>query len=49
VRSKAKTKEKIGPLKDEKGNIINDDSATCKVLNNFFASVFTHETMQHMP
>src|SRR6267154_4323650 len=35
IRSKSKTKEKVGPLKDENGSVISDSNGMCKVLNNF--------------
>jgi len=45
VRSKAKSKERVGPLKDSAGNVTDDDSKMCNVLNSFFASVFTKENI----
>ena len=49
VRSKAKSKERVGSLKDLTGNIIDDDSKMCDVLNDFFASVFTTENIESIP
>ena len=49
VRSKQKTKDRIGPLKDEEGNTINSPQETVNTLNNYFASVFTVETLVNMP
>jgi len=43
VRSKSKTKDKVGPLKDDKGNVVNDDKIAAELLNAYFASVFTEE------
>ena len=43
VRSKAKTKDKIGPLKDETGQLVVDEGDMCKLLNKYFSSVFTLE------
>ena len=44
VRSKSKTKDRVGPLKDSAGNVVNDNKSMCEILNNFFASVFTQES-----
>jgi len=49
VRSKAKSKERVGPLKDSTGKIIDNDSKMCDVLNDFFASVFTTENIESIP
>ena len=43
VRSKSKTKDRVGPLKDSSGQIIIDDEGMCNVLNDQFRSVFTQE------
>jgi hypothetical protein len=43
VRSKSKTKDKVGPLKDDLGNVVVDDERACNVLNKYFSSVFTRE------
>jgi hypothetical protein len=45
VRSKSKTKDKVGPLTDDKGTITTDNTAMCKILNEFFSSVFTDESL----
>jgi hypothetical protein len=39
VRSKTKSKSTIGPLKDERGNVVTDNKETADILNRFFASV----------
>jgi len=49
VRSNSKTKEKVGPLKDETGNVISDSSGMCKLLNNYFSSIFTIENVERIP
>jgi len=36
-------KDRVGPLKDSAGNLIEEDNRMCDTLNNFFASVFTQE------
>ena len=41
VRSKMKSKFRVGPLKDSAGNVIDDNKSICEILNNYFASVFT--------
>ena len=37
------TKEKIGPLKDDSGNVLTDVESMGELLNRFFASVFSKE------
>jgi len=49
VRSRAKTKDKVGPLKDGNGKLILDDEDRAQLLNTYFSSVFTKENMTHMP
>jgi len=49
VRSQTKSKDRVGPLKDSAGNIIQDDRRVCELLNGFFASVFTNEDIQSIP
>ena len=48
VRSKSRTKDIIGPLKDDIGNIVTNDGQMADILNNFFSSVFTKEN-EDMP
>jgi len=43
VRSKSRTKDIIGPLKDDRGNIVTNDGQMADILNNFFSSVLTKE------
>ena len=43
VKSKVGTKEKIGPLKDDNGNVLTDVESMGELLNRFFASVFSRE------
>ena len=43
VRSRCKTKDKVGPIKDAKGNVVNEDKLAAEILNAYFASVFTEE------
>ena len=43
VKSKVGTKEKIGPLKDDNGNVLTDVESLGELLNKFFVSVFLRE------
>ena len=43
VRSKAKTKDKVCPLKSSDGVTVAEDEQVCVVLNKFFSSIFTQE------
>ena len=43
MRSKSRTKDKIGSLKDNEGNLLTSNEDMSELLNRFFASVFTHE------
>jgi len=43
VRSKSRTTDIIGPLKDDRGNTVTDHGQMADILNNFFSSVFTKE------
>ena len=43
VRTKTKSKDRVGPLKDSADNLIEDNNRMCDTLNNFFASVCTQE------
>jgi len=49
VRSKTNAKSFVGPLTDEKGNLISDDKQMGELLNTFFSSVFTNETTEALP
>ena len=42
-RTKSGTKDKIGPLKDNVGNLLTSNEDMSELLNRFFASVFTQE------
>jgi len=44
VRTKSKTKDKVGSLKSKSGQSIIDDDGMCNVLNEQFQSVFTKES-----
>ena len=49
VRSKQRSKVKVGPLKDSTGNIISDSRVAADLLNEYFASVFTVENTSFIP
>ncbi|PKU32102.1 hypothetical protein llap_17594 [Limosa lapponica baueri] len=47
VRDKGKTREDVGPLWKETGDLITQDMEKAEVLNDFFASVFTGKGSNH--
>jgi len=49
VRSKQRTKDKVGPLKDGLGKDIADDEEAANLLNKYFSSVFTKEDCSNIP
>ena len=49
ARSKLRTKEQIGPLRDMNGNLIEEPKLMAKLLNEFFSSVFTTEDLTNIP
>ena len=49
VRSKQKVREKVGPLENNKGNIISDGFQMAEALNEYFSSVFTTEDISSLP
>ena len=48
VRSKQK-RDKVGPLENNRGNIISDGFKMAEVLNKYFSSVFTTEDISSLP
>ncbi|MDJ0596593.1 MAG: reverse transcriptase family protein [Pleurocapsa sp. MO_226.B13] len=46
---KTKAKEKIGPLKDREGQLVNDNTIMAEMLNTGFVSVFTEENLTDVP
>jgi len=48
IRSKQRTKDKIGPLKTLTGAQINDDEQAANLLNDYFSSVFTIENCNNI-
>ena len=49
VRSKQRSKVRVGPLKDSTGNIVSDSRAIADLLNSYFSSVFTIENVSLIP
>ena len=51
VRSKQKVQDKVGPLENNRGNIISDGYQMTKVLSicEYFSSVFTTEDISSLP
>jgi len=45
VRSKTKVKEVVSPLKDNNGQLVSESGVMCKILNDYFGSVFTSEDL----
>ena len=49
VRSKQNVRNKVGPLKDNAGNIITQGFLMAEELNMHFSSVFTRENTSSLP
>ena len=49
VKSKLRSRDKIGPLKNDRGEMIMKDEQMCTVLNDHFLSVFTKEDVENVP
>ena len=49
VRSKQKVRDKVGPLENNRGNIISDGFQMAEVLIEYFSSVFTTEDISSLP
>ena len=49
VGSKQRTKDKVGPLLNEKGDIVSDHKEAADLLNKYFSSVFTAELDSNIP
>ncbi|GAB0207839.1 mitochondrial enolase superfamily member 1 [Grus japonensis] len=47
VSEKRKTRENVGPLRNETGDLVTQDMEKAEVLNDFFASVFTGKCLSH--
>ena len=48
-RSKQKVRDKVGPLENNRGNIISDGFQMAEVLNEYFSSVFTTKDISSVP
>jgi ribonuclease P/MRP protein subunit RPP40 len=49
VRSKQRTKERVGPLKNSMGKVVEEDVEAANLLNDYFSSVFTIEDCSNVP
>ena len=49
VRSKQRTQDRVGPLKDTLSNVVVEDGVAANLLNAYFASVFTVEDTSNIP
>ena len=49
VRSKSKTRAKIGPLAGDSSGTVTDSSDMAESFNSYFSSVFTVEDMADIP
>ncbi|GAB0205316.1 mitochondrial enolase superfamily member 1 [Grus japonensis] len=47
VSEKRRTRENVGPLRNEMGDLVTQDMEKAEVLNDFFASVFTGKCLSH--
>ncbi|GAB0207216.1 mitochondrial enolase superfamily member 1 [Grus japonensis] len=47
VSEKRRTRENVGPLQNETGDLVTQDMEKAEVLNDFFASVFTGKGSSH--
>ncbi|GAB0184051.1 adenylate cyclase type 1 [Grus japonensis] len=47
VSDKRRTRENVGPLRNETGDLVTQDIEKAEVLNDFFASVFTGKCLSH--
>ncbi|GAB0207806.1 hypothetical protein GRJ2_003246300 [Grus japonensis] len=47
VSDKRRTRENVGPLRNEMGDLVTQDMEKAEVLNDFFASVFTSKCLSH--
>ncbi|KFO15066.1 hypothetical protein N312_07407, partial [Balearica regulorum gibbericeps] len=47
ISDKRRTRENVGPLRNETGELVTQDMEKAEVLNDFFASVFTDKCLSH--
>ena len=48
IRSKSKTKDRVGPLLDDRGHVTDDKKEMCSILNDYFSTVFTVEDLTNI-
>ena len=49
IRSKQRSCDKAGPLRDSNGDVVNDEKLMADLFNNYFISVFTKEELSNIP
>ena len=49
IRSKQRTKDKVGPLRNPDGALVIDDQDGADLLNKYFSSVFSQEDLTNVP
>ena len=49
ISSKARSDNKVGPLKNADGEVVTGNKETADFLNRYFSSVFTKENLHNMP
>ena len=49
VRSKQRTKDRVGPLINDLGTVVEEDGEAANLLNDYFSNVFTMENMNNIP
>jgi len=49
INSKSRTRNKVGPLKDNNNLIIDENKKAANFLNDYFSSVFTTEDLEQIP
>ena len=49
ISNRCKVQAKVGPLKDEDGQVQTDDFTQAKILDNQFSSAFTREDLSSIP
>ena len=49
LNSCTKSRSKVGPLRDENGELQTEDQAMTTILNDTFCEVFTVEDIENMP
>ncbi|GAB0178377.1 mitochondrial enolase superfamily member 1 [Grus japonensis] len=47
ISDKRRTRQNVGPLRNETGDLVTQDMEKAEVLNDFFASIFTGKSLSH--